>query len=349
MSAVKFTDEATKAQIATHEIERISFVVIDPRDTRAFGYIYNTADDRHQFWAIKTERAAAATVLALKELFELAFEKYTLDQANNNNKPPASTITQPSPTETSPVAAVPIQQPTPTQTVPVSPPPPSVPVSPPPPANVPVYTVPPPSLVPISPTTPASLLDGNIWGIDSTTPVSQPVPPAVIDIFNMVEPPVIKAPPPPSKPVNPLEDLFDSFSAATPITTQPTVAAAPPSNPLFDIFSNPTPTSAPPPTSWPNNIYSSPPQPNPVNTFPNMYQQPQQPITFPTMPPLQPQMNFLSPTPTSPVAPPTVSNPVADFDFLRGLTTTTKTTKEAFFPASSTNKTIQQLQMEKQP
>lgn len=52
-------------------------MVIDPRDMRAFGYVYNTSDDRHQFWAIKTERAAAATVLALKELFELAFEQYT--------------------------------------------------------------------------------------------------------------------------------------------------------------------------------------------------------------------------------------------------------------------------------
>ncbi len=88
----------SQAQIASHEIERISFVVIDPRDTRAFGYIYNTSDDRHQFWAIKTERSAAATVIALKELFELAFEQYTnaekaKDEANKpitTTPPPAS-------------------------------------------------------------------------------------------------------------------------------------------------------------------------------------------------------------------------------------------------------------------
>ena len=53
---------------------------MDPRDNRAFGYIYNTSDDRHQFWAIKTERAAAATVLSLKELFEYAFEEYNNSQ-----------------------------------------------------------------------------------------------------------------------------------------------------------------------------------------------------------------------------------------------------------------------------
>lgn len=77
MTAVNIIDDTTKAQIVSHAIERISFVVIDPRDTRAFGYVFNTVDNRHQFWAIKTERAAAATVLALKELFEIAFEQFT--------------------------------------------------------------------------------------------------------------------------------------------------------------------------------------------------------------------------------------------------------------------------------
>ena len=86
-----------QAQIATHEIERISFVVIDPRDTRAFGYIYNTSDDRHQFWAIKTERSAAVTVLALKELFEAAFEQFSQQQKEGTDgaKAPASSPVSP--------------------------------------------------------------------------------------------------------------------------------------------------------------------------------------------------------------------------------------------------------------
>lgn len=54
---------------------------MDPEDKRAFGYIYNTEDDRHQFWAIKTTGPAAATVLALKELFEIAFELYEKSEA----------------------------------------------------------------------------------------------------------------------------------------------------------------------------------------------------------------------------------------------------------------------------
>ncbi|CAF1264045.1 unnamed protein product [Rotaria sordida] len=96
MSALKVIDEATEAQIAIQEIERISFVVIDPRDTRAFGYIYNTSDGCHQFWAIKTERAAATTVFALKELFELAFEQYInsnkAKEATKETRVPSSSV-----------------------------------------------------------------------------------------------------------------------------------------------------------------------------------------------------------------------------------------------------------------
>ncbi len=69
-----------KVPIATHEVEQISFVAIDPRDSHAFGYIYNTSDERHQFWVIKTERPAATAVLIIKELFEVVFELYTKSQ-----------------------------------------------------------------------------------------------------------------------------------------------------------------------------------------------------------------------------------------------------------------------------
>jgi hypothetical protein len=47
---------------------------MDPRDPRAFGYVYNTSDDRHQFWAIKTEGLAQSAVLALRDLFEEAYK-----------------------------------------------------------------------------------------------------------------------------------------------------------------------------------------------------------------------------------------------------------------------------------
>lgn len=50
---------------------------------RAFGYIYNTSDERHQFWAIRTERPAQILVLAFKDLFEESYKhKLSLEDDN---------------------------------------------------------------------------------------------------------------------------------------------------------------------------------------------------------------------------------------------------------------------------
>jgi len=56
---------------------------MDPRDLRAFGYIYNTSDGRHQFWAIKTDRPAQSPVLVLKDLFEEAYRNMKNSEINN--------------------------------------------------------------------------------------------------------------------------------------------------------------------------------------------------------------------------------------------------------------------------
>lgn len=64
--------------------------------------------------------------------------------------------------------------------------------------------------------------------------------------------------------------------------------------------------------------------------------------------PLQTQQILLSPTPLSPVAPPTVTSPFADFDFLGGGSSSAKPAKDLFNPTTGPAKTIQQMQMEKQ-
>lgn len=36
--------------------------------------MYNTPDERHQFWAIKTERFAHMVVFALRDIFEIVYK-----------------------------------------------------------------------------------------------------------------------------------------------------------------------------------------------------------------------------------------------------------------------------------
>ncbi|CAF1284152.1 unnamed protein product [Adineta ricciae] len=323
MTTVKITDETTKAQIACHEIERISFVVIDPRDTRAFGYIYNTSDDRHQFWAIKTERAAAATVLALKELFELAFEKYTNDVKLKESES--------KPAETTPNGA----------TSPVLPPQ----------ANAGSI---------ISPSAGSLLDDNSIWDTtpSPTTPPTQPVVVVAaassgLDLWgtNDSTPAVAQNPAP--KAEESLDSVFGDLSFTT--TSAPSTTTTTTTNSLLDAFSTPITT---PQTQLPNlygNSFATPIQTNPINTMPNYLQpqtQQQRPIT-PTSILLQPQQSQLSsmtPSPISPTPPPPVTSPFAGLDILGGFNpgATAKTTKESFFP-SAAPKTIQQMQIEKQP
>ncbi|CAF3377780.1 unnamed protein product [Rotaria socialis] len=348
-SAVKIIDDATKVQIASHEIERISFVVIDPRDTRAFGYIYNTTDDRHQFWAIKTERAAAVTVLALKELFEFAFEQFTnAEKARETNQPPA--VPAPSPVQTAPAQApVPVATVLPpTQTVPVSPlpPPPQSPQQqqqPQPPQ--PLFLTPdvPPAAAP-------SIIDGDLWGdsTTTTTTTTQPSQKPMDDLFNFNEtPPAVTQTSPPPQSIDPLADIFGGLTTAT-VIPQATVPVAN-NNPLSDPWFNTPPTPIPSlPVINPTTGYYT--QSMSYNTTPT-YNQPPQTMGYSSMPPpLQAQApsNLLTPTSTSPIAPATVSNPFGDLDLLGLSSKPAKTTRDLFFTNTPPAKTMQQLQMEKQ-
>jgi hypothetical protein len=142
-----------------------------------------------------------------------------------------------------------------------------------------------------------------------------------------------------------LEELFGGLSTNT--TTQPATSMNT-TNPLLNLLPN-----AAPPSSNPFANFS--PQTTDVNlvnaTSISPQQQPYIARAAPP-PPLQPQQqqNILAPRSLSPVTAPAGTNPFADFDILGDLTsgTTTKTTKESFFPSVPPPKTIQQLQMEKQ-
>ena len=52
-------------------------------DNRAFGYIYGSPENGHRFFGIKTEKAAGAVVVAMRDLFQGVFElkKKEMDEA----------------------------------------------------------------------------------------------------------------------------------------------------------------------------------------------------------------------------------------------------------------------------
>ena len=132
-------------------------------------------------------------------------------------------------------------------------------------------------------------------------------------------------------------------------------------NAMFNGLSFGNPAPAPVMNNLYPNMY---PQPTPA-AFPNVTpmmgsQQPMMPAAFPNVTPMMPQQQLLTPSnifpqqdllaaaPISPIAPPTVTNPMNDFGLLDlSSPPVIKPNKDAFFPNAIPNKSIQQLQAEK--
>ncbi|XP_054706142.1 protein disabled-like [Uloborus diversus] len=70
LQGIKIKDEKFGNEIYHHPVSLISFISQDITDARAFGYVFGSLDEPHQFIAIKTEKPAFHVVLALRDLFQ---------------------------------------------------------------------------------------------------------------------------------------------------------------------------------------------------------------------------------------------------------------------------------------
>ena len=57
-----------------HAVDKISFISRDTTDRRAFGYVLGIGEGKHQFFGIKTAKAAEPVVLTLRDLFNVVYE-----------------------------------------------------------------------------------------------------------------------------------------------------------------------------------------------------------------------------------------------------------------------------------
>ncbi|ESO92381.1 hypothetical protein LOTGIDRAFT_87453, partial [Lottia gigantea] len=89
LEGLKILDQATGNVEHTHEVHRISFISRDVTDSRAFGYVYGPGDGSHKFFAIKTEKAAEALVLSLRDLFQVVYDlkKKEVEEAKKQQDP----------------------------------------------------------------------------------------------------------------------------------------------------------------------------------------------------------------------------------------------------------------------
>ncbi|XP_045159881.2 disabled homolog 1-like isoform X2 [Mercenaria mercenaria] len=95
LDGIRIIDVRTHATNHTHPVHRISFISRDITDARAFGYVYGAGEGKHKFFAIKTEKAAEALVLTLRDLFQVVYElkKQEVEDAKHKIEEPAPETT----------------------------------------------------------------------------------------------------------------------------------------------------------------------------------------------------------------------------------------------------------------
>ncbi|CAF0830417.1 unnamed protein product [Rotaria sordida] len=314
MNGIKIVDELTKVEIAKHELVRISFVTMDPSDSRAFGYIYNTSDDRHQFWAIRTERSAVVTVLALKELFEIVYQRI-----KNSEKTETQTNQTISTSALPDTSTLSIQQSSSTSSPVVTSQPPIISAEPvPQPAQASktplfdnIWGGSPSTTVSQTMSTPKTPLFDNVWGDSPSTAIPRPLRTAQqlstsnVDPWNISEPmlPTIQ---PTSRVEDSLANVFNVHTSSSTVTkTTQQSGSAIDTDDLFLVFT----TSAPTPTVN-TNVFAQPTQQTPFVSQQTPFV-PQQAPFFPQQAPFVPQqqLNFQGSTSLTPSSPSIATNP----------------------------------------
>lgn len=75
MDGLKLLDEKSGEEISHHPIPLISYISRDTSDNRAFGFVFGSPSEGHQFIGLKTEKAAIPVMQTIADLFTFVYEQ----------------------------------------------------------------------------------------------------------------------------------------------------------------------------------------------------------------------------------------------------------------------------------
>ena len=96
LDGIKITDEKSREVISQHPIPLISYISRDTSDNRAFGFVFGSPSDGHQFIGIKTDGPALPVMQTIADLFTFVYEQRkrekSLPKDHNHSSPSRSTV-----------------------------------------------------------------------------------------------------------------------------------------------------------------------------------------------------------------------------------------------------------------